>query len=32
VKRSVLVVVADMARRSLTAALAALGIEVPARM
>ncbi len=32
VKRSVLVVVADMARRSLTAALATLGIEVPEKM
>jgi len=32
VKRAVLVVVADMTRRALTAALATLGIEVPARM
>jgi arginyl-tRNA synthetase len=32
IKRAVLVVVADMARRSLTAALATLGIEVPERM
>lgn len=32
VKRAVLVVVADCARRSLTAALGTLGIEVPARM
>lgn len=32
VKRAVLVVVADMARRSLTAALATLGIEVPEKM
>ena len=31
-KRSVLVTVADMARRSLTAALETLGIEVPERM
>jgi arginyl-tRNA synthetase len=31
-KRAVLVVVADMARRSLTAALDTLGIEVPERM
>ncbi|HQY68021.1 MAG TPA: arginine--tRNA ligase [Pyrinomonadaceae bacterium] len=31
-KRAVLVVVADMARRSLTAALATLGIEVPEKM
>ncbi|HEV7701372.1 MAG TPA: arginine--tRNA ligase [Pyrinomonadaceae bacterium] len=32
IKRAVLVVVADMARRSLTAALATLGIDVPERM
>ena len=32
VKRSVLVVVADMARRALTAALETLGIEVPEKM
>ena len=32
VKRSVLVVVADMARRALTAALDTLGIEVPEKM
>ncbi len=32
VKRAVLVVVADMTRRALTAALATLGIEVPGRM
>jgi arginyl-tRNA synthetase len=31
-RRSVLIVVADIARRSLTAALATLGIEVPERM
>ena len=31
-KRAVLVVVADMARRSLTAALDTLGIEVPVKM
>lgn len=31
-KRAVLVIVADMARRSLTAALDTLGIEVPAKM
>lgn len=32
VKRAVLILVADMARRSLTAALATLGIEVPEKM
>ncbi|MEP6946572.1 MAG: arginine--tRNA ligase [Acidobacteriota bacterium] len=32
VKRAVLVVVADMARRSLTSALATMGIEVPEKM
>lgn len=32
VKRAILVVVADMARNSLTAALATMGIEVPERM
>lgn len=32
VKRSILVVVADMARRALTSALATLGIEVPEKM
>ncbi|MGH7783496.1 MAG: DALR anticodon-binding domain-containing protein, partial [Candidatus Binatia bacterium] len=32
VKRSFLVVVADMARRSLTAALATMGIQVPEKM
>lgn len=32
VKRSVLIVIADIARRSLTASLAVLGIEVPERM
>ncbi len=32
VKRAVLVLVADMARRSLTSALATLGIEVPEKM
>jgi len=31
-RRSVLIVVADVARRSLTAALATLGIDVPERM
>jgi arginyl-tRNA synthetase len=31
-RRSVLIVVADVARRSLTAALATLGVEVPERM
>jgi arginyl-tRNA synthetase len=32
VKRSVLIVIADLARRSLTASLVVLGIEVPERM